>query len=191
MTELLTYLHEIYPLSEPLKEYLSEKLIRKEIPKKDFILKKGRVCEDIYFIEKGLVRCYHIDENEKDEKEITDWFMSERDVIISVESFLEQTPSEEYILAMEDCILYSISFKELEYAYETFRDFNIHGRKITGTYYLQSIKREKYLKKPAPERYKFMMDHQPQLILRVPSKYIASYLGIDEATLSRIRGGKY
>ena len=114
--------------------------------------------------------------------------MKEGDVIISVESFFNQLESKENIQALEDCLLFYVSYDELQYAYQNFPDFNTIGRILTQKYYQLSEQRLYSLRmQRAVERYLFLVDHFPQIIQRVPLKYIASYLGITEETLSRIR----
>ena len=117
--------------------------------------------------------------------------MKEHDVIFSVESFLNQTPSYENIQTLEDSLLHYITYAELQYLYNTFPEFNFVGRALTEKYYQLSEQRLYSLRmQRAFEKYNFLMDHFPQIIQRVPSKYIASYLGITEETLSRIRALK-
>jgi len=187
MEELLAYLNSIYPLSQPAIEYLSENLKEVEISKKEFILKRGRICYNIYFVQKGLLRCFYT----KDDKEVNSWFMKENDVIFSVESFLNQVPSYENIQTLEDSLLYYIDYAELQYLYNHCPEFNFIGRVVTEKYYKLSEQRLYSLRmQKAFEKYNFIMNHFPQIILRVPSKYIASYLGITEETLSRIRAFK-
>ena len=114
--------------------------------------------------------------------------MKENDVIFSVESFLNQTPSYENIQTLEDSNLYYIEYDELQYLYNNCLEFNFIGRVLTEKYYKLSEQRLYSLRmQKANERYNFILNHFPQIILRVPSKYIASYLGISEETLSRIR----
>jgi CRP-like cAMP-binding protein len=187
MKELLAFLNSIYPLSQSAIEYLAENLKEIEIPKKEFILKQGRICYNIYFVEKGLLRCFYT----KNDKEISSWFMKEHDVIFSVESFLNQTPSYENIQTLEDSLLHYITYAELQYLYNHCPEFNFIGRVVTEEYYKLSEQRLHSLRmQKANERYNFMMNYFPQMILRVQSKYIASYLGITEETLSRIRAAK-
>lgn len=187
MKEVLTFLDSLYPLSELAREYLSKNLKEIEVSKKEYILKQGRICYDIYFVSKGLLRCFY----NKNDKEISSWFMQEHDVIFSVESFLNQTPSFENIHALEDSLLYYLSYDELQYLYNHCPEFNFIGRVVTEQYYKLSEQRLYSLRmQKAHDRYRFMMNHFPQILLRVPSKYIASYLGITEETLSRIRGVK-
>ena len=184
MKELLQFLTSIHPLSESLQEYLFEHLVAAEIMKKQFILKRGHICYNIYFIQQGLVRCFYT----KEEREISSWFMCEGDVVISVESFFKQQPSYESIQALEDCAVCYISYRDLQYAYDTFPEFNITGRVLTEKYYMLSEQRLHSIRKQsALEKYRFLMEHHPDLIRRVPSKYLSSYLGITEEHLSRIR----
>jgi CRP/FNR family transcriptional regulator, anaerobic regulatory protein len=184
MNELLNYLNTIHPLSDELTDYLSRNLKIKELPKRSFLLKAGHVCRSIYFIQKGLLRCFY----EQDETEVSSWFMSEGNVIISVESFFRQKESYESILALEDSVLHYIDYSELQYIYHHYPEFNFIGRVLTENYYMLSEQRLFSMRcMKAPERYAYLVRHFPEIIRRVPYKYIASYLGVTEVTLSNIR----
>ncbi len=137
MDLLLTYLSSLYPLSPMALEYLGEHLKTMEVPKKKFILRQGRVCYNIYFINEGLLRCFYI----KNDKEVNSWFMKEQDVIISVESFFSQTPGYENIQALEDCVLRYIDYDELQYLYSICPEFNFVGRMLIEKYYMLSEQR--------------------------------------------------
>ena len=114
--------------------------------------------------------------------------MKEGDVIVSVESFFNQSPSYEAIQALEDCTLYYITYDELQFIFRNFMEFNFIGRILIEKYYTLSERRLYSLRmQKAQDRYKYLMDHHPELILRVPSKHLASYLGIAEPTLSTIK----
>jgi signal-transduction protein with cAMP-binding, CBS, and nucleotidyltransferase domain len=187
MEQLFQLLNAIHPMSGPLSEYLVSVLRSLELPKKGFVLKAGRVCENVYFISKGMVRCFYM----KDDVEICSWFMKEGDVIFSVKSFYTQTPGYEYIQVLEDAAFYYISYQELQYIYKTFVEFNYIRGVLTEKYYLLSEERNYSMRmQRAHERYNYIKENHAELISRVPSKYLASYLGITEETLSRIRSGK-
>lgn len=185
MLTVLKYLQSIQPLPAGLTGYLQQIIKRKEIARKEYLLKEGQVCRNIYFIESGLLRCYYV----KDGGEVSSWFMKEKDVCISVESYYQQRPSLEYIQALEDTVVYSISFEELDRIYRNFPAFNYTGRVLTERYYILSEQRSKSMRmQRSHERYDWLMDRYPELMQRVAAKYIASYLGITEVTLSVVKG---
>jgi len=187
METLLAYLDSIYPMSEALKDRLATILRLKELPKKELLLRAGHICQHIYFIQKGLLRCYYY----KNDVEICSWFMKEGDVVVSVESFFKQMTSYESIQALENTELYYISYKDLQQIYRNYPEFNFIARVLTEKYYcLSEQKLYSVRMMRAAERYEYLMEHQPELILRVPAKYLASYLGITGEMLSKIKGGK-
>jgi CRP-like cAMP-binding protein len=187
MNELLLYLNSIHPLSDELQEHLIKILKVKELSRKEYLLKAGHVCSNVYFIQSGLLRCFYL----KDTTEVCSWFMCEKDFIVSVESFFTQRPSYESIQALEDTEVYYISYSEIQDIYRRFPEFNFIGRVITEKYYILCEQRTYSLRmQQAIDRYAYLFKNFPEIIMRVPSKYIASYLGISEETLSRIKGKK-
>lgn len=187
MNDLIQVINSIYPLGHDFNEYLSLILRERTYRKKDFLLKAGHVCRTIWFVRKGCVRCFYND----DDLEVCSWFMKEGDWVISVDSFFKQKPSYESIQALEDCNAYSIEYDQLQYLYKRYPEFNVIGRVLTERYYALSEERLYSLRmKSAAERYNFLRDRYGEIVQRIPSKYIASYLGITEETLSRIRARK-
>lgn len=117
--------------------------------------------------------------------------MKENDIVISVKSFFCREPSHESIQAIEDTICYSVSFDELNDLYKRFPLLNLNGRLLTTHYYILSEERLYIIRKQkAFDRYKYLIEKHPEILFRAPIKYIASYLGINTETLSRIRGKK-
>jgi CRP-like cAMP-binding protein len=188
MHELLSLLNEIHPLSPALNDYLSHTLRSAVIEKKQFLLSAGQVSRRIYFVDKGLLRCYYI----HDEQEICSVFSKEGDIIVSASSFFLQKESHEYIQAIENSTLWHLGFDDLQYIYKNFPEFNVIARVLSIKSYLLSEQRLSFIRmKLSADRYNSMVKYFPDLILRVPSKYLASYLGISVETLSRIRGSNY
>jgi CRP-like cAMP-binding protein len=188
MKELLSLLNNIHSLSPALHQYLSKTLRSTTIDKKQFLLTTGQISRHIYFIKKGLLRCYYI----HDEQEVCSKFLKEGDIIVSASSFFLQKESIEFIQAIEDSTLWFICYDELQYIYKHFPEFNVIGRVLSIKSYLLSEQRLNFIRmKNASDRYSSMLEHFPELVLRVPSKYLASYLSISVETLSRIRGKKY
>jgi hypothetical protein len=115
--------------------------------------------------------------------------MKEGDLIVSIESFFLQQPSYECIQALEDGELFYVDYSELQHIYQAFPEFNFIGRVLTEKYYILWARQIYGLRmQNARERYDWLLQHHPELILRVPSKYLASWLGINEVTLSRLKG---
>ncbi len=184
MERLLQLLNSMAPLSEPLQAYLEKILQRRVFKKRSYLLQAGQLSTHIYFLETGLARCFY----DNEEHEINIWFMEGGNVIISVESFLRQIKSYQYIQALEDCITWSISFTELQTVYKRFPEFNFHRAMLLEKYYVESERRQRILSlHSATERYAQLIEMQPEIVLRLPSKYIASYLNIEEAYFSRIK----
>jgi len=184
MEKLLQFLDSIHALSVPLKEHLSGILKTRELMRKDMLLKAGHICRHICFVQKGLLRCFYI----KGDLEVCSWFMKEGDVIVSIESFFQQKESYESIQALEDTVVYYIEYSEIQNIYRRFPEFNFIGRVLTERYYTLWAQQLYGLRmKSSADRYKWLLDNYPEIILRVPAKYIASYLNIGEAHLSVIK----
>ncbi len=188
MMELLHFLQSIHPMSDGLKQHLAITLKERRLSKKDYLLRAGHVSQNICFIAGGLLRCFYL----KDEQEVSSWFMKEGDVIVSVESFFSQKESYESIQAVEDCQLYYITYNELQFLYQHFPEFNFIGRVLLEKYYMLSEQRLYSLRmQRSQERYEYLLTNHPELVLRVPAKYLASYLGITQQYLSMFKGAKF
>ena len=184
LNALFTYMSTIRPLSEELKEVLSQNLEIIEVPKKQLLLKDGQTSDYIYVVMKGLLRMYYI----KDGEEVCSRFMEEERMAMSVNSFYSRKPGYEYIETIEPSILARIHHDRLYKIYNEHDEFNYIARVITEAYYIRSEERLYLIRKQsAEERYVYFIEHYPDLLQRVPLKYIATYLGITLETLSRIR----
>jgi CRP-like cAMP-binding protein len=184
MEALLQLLSSIHPLSNEGLEAFSQKLKYKELSKKALLLKAGHICQHIYFIHKGLLRCFYY----HGDAEVCSWFMREGDVIISVESFFRQVASYESIQALEDCELFYMEYKDLQHIYRQYPEFNFVARVLTEKYYCLSEQRLFSIRMMrSQERYEYLTEHHPELVSRVPAKHLASYLGITEVMLSIIK----
>lgn len=187
MITLLRYLRSIHPLSEALRDHLEDIVKEKELSRKEYLLRAGQICSNIYFIESGLLRSYYF----KGGKEVSSCFMKEGDICTSVESFFTQQYGQENIQAVEDCIVYYISYEELQFIYRNFSEFNTIGRILVERCCLQTVQRITAMwMQRAHDRYAWLANAFPDLLQRVPAKYLASYLGITEVMLSNIKSGR-
>ena len=183
MHSVIPFLNEIFPLSDDCISELGCIIQEARFKKRSFLLKAGQVCTNIYFIQTGLIRSYTTHGN----KQRCSWFMKEGDIIISIKSFYNQARSIEYIQALEDSTLSYISFSNLEKIYRKYLEFNFVGRMLTQKYYQLWDDRLKTLHESAAERYVWLRDNHPELVQRVSTDDIASYLGISREHLQRIK----
>ncbi len=156
----------------------------KVLKKGEFLLKEGQKVNEISFVEKGALRFYYL----SDEKEINNHFFLENDYAVSYLDFLKNTPSRYYIEALEDCELYTFNSQSLQYAYNNSKNWERFGRIIAESVYATATNRfESFLFLSAKERYLQMIKDYPRFIQRIPLYHLASYLGIERESLSRIR----
>jgi len=189
MEELLSFLNGIssaegWPLPAGCLEYLRKTIKKRSLKCKEKLLEPGQVCKNLYFIKKGLLKCFYM----VGKKEVSDWFFGETETVVSIDSFYDQVASKDFIQALEDCELFYITYDELQYLYRTYIEFNVIGRILTNKYlrlWHQQAKNIRML--TAKQRYSFLLKNQPELINRVLVKDLASYLDMAEATLSRMR----
>ncbi len=188
MEQLFNILNSIKPLSEKLIFHLKSKIKQLRVNKKSILLEAGNISNKIFFIEKGIIRAYYL----TDGKEHTTWFYQENDLIFSIQSFYNQTPSYEFIETLEECTLWYINYSDILAIYDNFPEFNFHGRVLTEKYYCESIQRNFILRsKSSEEKYRYLINHIPNILNRVSLKKIASFIEIEPETLSRIRASKY
>jgi CRP-like cAMP-binding protein len=184
---LLKHIANLYQLPEESLDALAAHCKKLELPKGDYLVNEGSVCRNLYFIERGSVRGYYLVE----EKELTYWFAFENDFFTSFHSFITQTPSVEKLQTLEDSILWSISRDALYRLYDKFPPIERLGRIVCENYYIRLDERlVKSQFKTAPELYQDLITNHPHILQRVPLGYIASFLGISQETLSRIRSKK-
>jgi len=180
----LKKIKNIYPLEEEHLNLLLSSLSCMEFPKNHLLIKAGKIEPVLYFIETGIARAYIDGLNNR----ITFWFGMEGDVVLSYNSYINGKPGYENIELLEHSKVYEINNAALEELYQTHSSLANWGRKLAE---LELIKtEEQYISKmfkPAKERYHELLRLYPSLIKRVQLGHIASYLGVTQVTLSRIR----
>jgi CRP/FNR family transcriptional regulator, anaerobic regulatory protein len=184
LRQLLDRLNELATLDEDVKNKLENLLKVEQFEKDDFILREGRTTKKLYFVESGLLRGFHY----KEGKEVINWFCNEGQFATSMYSFVSQKPSYENIQAIEATKLFSIAYQDLQKLYQTYPAFDKIGRLLTEQYYVALEERIISLHfQTAKERYKSLLQNEEYLLQRVSLGFLASYLGITQETLSRIR----
>ena len=148
------------------------------------ILDEGEVCRHIYWIVKGMVRQFYF----KNQKEVTEYMATENMICMSIESLFRETPSAHIMHALESTIIYAIPMRDLEAAAIKSVNIQMLYRKILEESLIISQQRADMLRfESAQDRYQKLVKTTPQLVLRAPLVYIASYLQMTPETLSRVR----
>jgi len=159
-------------------------LVPMKFQKGEIILREGEICENIYWVAKGLVRQFYY----KNEKELTEYMATEDNIVMSIESLFKEQPSSQQIVALEPTILFALPKKELEH--EAVRNVNIqmlYRKILEESLIISQVHADMLRFESAQERYAKLVKRSPQLVLRAPLVYIASYLQMTPETLSRVR----
>jgi CRP-like cAMP-binding protein len=184
---LIDFINKIYPLNDEIREFMSSRTTFRKVSKGKFLLKPGEYCKDYYYIHKGILRSYI----KYGEKEITIWINPEGEITTSIRSIAGSRVSDEYIQVIENAEMVIIPFDAMRELYETFPEMNRVGRMLLEEYYAASEERVYIARIPnAQARYQHFINSRPELLNRIPLKYVASYLGITLETLSRLRAKK-
>jgi len=154
----------------------------------DFFLKEGQICNYIGFVKNGLLRAYIFDDFAN---EITTAFYPEGSLIISFDSFNNRVPAKENIRALEDTALMVISFEKQKKLYKLVPAWNQICKDLADANSREMMERTKQFQTmSATERYRKFCAENPSVLQRVNLGHIASYIGVNIATLSRIRKKK-
>lgn len=165
-------------------DVLESILVPMKFQKGEIILKEGDVCKHIYWVVKGLVRQFYF----KNGKELTEYMAAENTICMSIESLFREQPSHQQIQAIEPTIIMAMPKDKLEK--EAVRNVNIqmlYRKILEESLILSQVHADMLRFESAQERYSKLVKRSPQLILRAPLVYIASYLQMTPETLSRVR----
>lgn len=156
-----------------------------EIAKGSALLKEGEIANEYFLLEKGIVRAFVHDYNNN---EITTEFFVENEIVIVPASLFQRNSSQENVQAVTDCVLWKISFNDFQHLFHSVFGFSEWGR-LWFTTQVFSLKQKSLdiVTETATNRYLKLLKEKPQIIQNAPLKQIASFLGITDTSLSRIR----
>lgn len=185
--QLLHYIQTLYPLSAEAQSAVQDCFEEIVLSKNEFLLTEGKTCKHLYFLCQGTIRGYYTLEG----KEITYWFGFENDFVTSFHSFITGEPAVENIQLLEGCVLLSITKEKLTQLCNQYHEIERVVRIAYEKYYIRL--EERFVNnqfKTAAERYEKLLNETSHILERVPLGMVASYLGITQETLSRVRGKK-
>jgi hypothetical protein len=183
--QVIGLLNAIGQMPQDLIDHLFTILEDGRFAKDEMFHKEGEVCDQILFLRKGMI----VGQKMFRGKEVTTWIMRNGDYITSPQSFFMQMKSKEWMIAVEPCEYFAITFRQLEDIYQRWPLFYRHGKTLTEQYYMKSLDREDFLKNHRGiQKYKMLVETDPELVRRCPQKYLASYINVSVTTLSTLRG---
>jgi CRP-like cAMP-binding protein len=148
-------------------------------------LTEGKICDEYFFIAKGFMRAFAHDTEGND---VTTNFYADSQVVFEVSSFFNRTRSKENIQALQHCVGWSISYQQLNDLFHSLPEFREFGRSILVKGF-SSLKTRmlSHITETAEQRYDALLKTNPEIFQQAALKHIASYLGITDTSLSRIR----
>ena len=185
MNPIYKEVYQHFLLSDEDIIQIAEKHQKVEIEKGKIFLHEGETANEYYLLESGLVRAFVYD---YDNNEITTEFFTKGDIVIVPASLFQRTPSQENLQAVTDCTLLKIEFDDFRHIYHTIPGFSEWGR-LWFSYQVFSMKQRSLdmVTLSATKRYLNLMEQKPDVVRFAPLKQIASYLGVTDTSLSRIR----
>ncbi len=153
--------------------------------KNDFLLKEGQTENHYWFIESGFVRSYVLDTEHND---ITTNFYAKGDIVIDWPSFFLRSATRENIQALTDCICWQLDFDNFQKLFHGIQSFREQGRTtLVNSYFSLKKQSVSMIADQARERYIRLVKEKPHVVQNISLKHIATYLGVTDTSLSRIR----
>jgi CRP-like cAMP-binding protein len=185
MEALINYLLQFGQLNQQQIELIKSKAAVREVKKDEYYAEAGKIAREVAFLTEGIIRiCYY---NNKGE-EVTKYFVDENNFMVDINSYNQNVPSSEYAQAITDCRMVILSKQAMHELSMTIIVWDEIISKITTKALAEKVNKiSTMMSEDATERYLNFFERFPTLANRIPLSYLASYLGITQSSLSRIR----
>ena len=183
--QLIEFFHYENLMPLHIRAQIADNFTGKVILKNKFLLTAGKIADEYFYLEKGFMRAFAYDTQSN---EITTNFYGPGQMVFEVSSFFNRTRSKENIQALTDCEGRYITYKQLNELFHALPEFREFGRSILVKGFSDLKTRMlSTITETAEERYAQLLKANPEIFQHAPLKHIASYLGITDTSLSRIR----
>lgn len=187
MTPLFQHFAQYIELSSLLQNEILQRVKVQSFKKGTLVHDADKICIQSYFIQKGLMRLYFV----KDGKEVSDYFGAEGEWVNSPRSMMFRKLDHYYIDTLEDCDVFVLSVTDLVYLFDHFPEMERYARLSMGGMFYQFMERITSLRfTTAKDKYEHFCQVYHDIYHRIPLGMVATYLGIAQETLSRIRKKK-
>ena len=188
MSNLILALHSLSPLTAEASDHLTAVTSNRTFSKGDLILRNGKVCQQLYYLQKGLVKLFFY----KDDKEFIMRFFHENSIFTGLDSYITQTSSLYSIEALETTTVSCIAYTYMEQLCKKHHSIETAFRKFVSTASVNMMNRiSEMLEENGTERYNNFVSDNKDLMQRISLGDLAGYLGITQVSLSRIRARKW
>ncbi len=182
---LISFIKATLPIKDTIASSIAENFEQALITKNDFLLNQGKIANDYIFLEKGFIRSFTYD---IDGNEVTTNLHSSNAIVFDAASFIKRTPTNENIQALTDCTVWVLRYDTFQKLFHSIPEFREFGRENLVNGFVSFKERTlAMINLTAEQRYENLLKTKPELLQNVPLKYLASYLGITDTSLSRIR----
>jgi CRP-like cAMP-binding protein len=182
---LKEFINQVTPISDEIADSIIQHFNPITYQKNEFILKKGQISNEFIFLETGYVRAFTYD---IDGNEVSTNFYRPHSLVFEVASYFKRSPSNENIQALSPCTAWVGSYDQFQVLFHSIPEFREFGRaNLVNGFIALKERTLAMINLTAEQRYQQLLNTRPDIFQHVPLKYIASYLGITDTSLSRIR----
>jgi len=182
-TELKKFFSDYVQLPDGELEDIVSKFKKKKVKKNELLLVAGEVCKDLIFVQSGCLRLYYLQED----VEVSVWFALRHSSAIEIYSFISETPTNNYLQAIEESEILYLPKSALNKLYETHPKMQEMMRKFWEDVILHLLERFTALQRDSAEQRYLDLLNKPELLQTIPQKYLASFIGVTPTSLSRIK----
>ncbi|NHA06385.1 Crp/Fnr family transcriptional regulator [Mucilaginibacter sp. HC2] len=181
--ELKAFIKQYADLDQDKLDAITQKFKQRNLKKNDFLLEEGSVCNDLVFVQEGCLRLYYL----QDEVEISVWFAFEHSSAIEIYSFISEKPSNYFLQAIENTVIWYLPKSELTNLYNEYPEMQEMMRNFWEDVILNLLERFTALQRDSAEQRYLDLLTKPAFLQKIPQKYLASFIGVTPTSLSRIR----
>lgn len=183
--QLTKYLSERAPFDEETLEEINAHFRPLKLKRGEKLCGVGELCRHFYFVKKGCLRLYEIDSKGN---EVTGYFALEDSIMTALPSFILQKPSRDFLVTYEPSELLVTSRTDFIKLSERFQAFHqVYHQFMEFAFIHSQMRIYSFLGMEGMDKLRWVMEHEPKLLTRVSSKAVASYLGMTNSTLSKLR----
>lgn len=184
-TIINNYFHSLFPIEEEVVQKITESFCPFQLDKNSILLDKNTISTKTFFLEKGYLRSYTLNE---DTEEVTTHIYYAPCFVNDFLSFFKQQPTKQIYETLTDCSFWETGIENVQSNFHNIPDFREFSRLLfVINYHTLNDRLIEMVSQKAETRYLNLLKEQPHIFQNIPLKIIASYLGITDSTLSRIR----